>query len=56
MVNHGSMSHCYKDCVNMKINHGQHAYFRVCNIYLRVYIPLVYNINPLGFNIIRLGS
>ena len=23
MVNHGPMSHCNKDCLNMKINHGQ---------------------------------
>ncbi len=23
MVNHGPMSHCDKDCLNMKINHGQ---------------------------------
>ena len=27
MVNHGPMSHCDKDCLNMKSNHGQPCLF-----------------------------
>jgi len=51
MVNHGLMSHSEKDSVSFKINHGQGwstTFITVYNIYLRVYIPCVYNICPSG--------
>jgi len=43
VVNHGPTFHCDKDCLSMKINN---VCFMVYNIYLRVYILWIYNINP----------
>jgi len=47
-VNHGPTYHCDKYCLKLKSTMINHGHFRVYNIYyLRVYIPCVYNINPL---------
>ena len=46
MVNHGLMSHCGKDCLYENkpwLTLVKIIYFRVYNIYLRFYIPWVYN-------------